>query len=163
GRLVARETGRAGLGLGAAALVGTTSLMLTPAMWFSGGQPPWAALGILSALWYAQVFRRDGRWPGLVLSAISAGVAGGVLAPRARRLPLVRRPSALPAGRDGAPGGDGLDRRADVRLRGAAHGQHGQLPRAHGQPGRQPVPGGHHHVAVHPRDPDPGQSRPRGG
>lgn len=77
GRLVARETGRAGLGLAAAGLIGTTSLMLTPSMWFSGGQPLWAAFGILSALWYAQSYRRGGRWIALAFSAIAAAVAGG--------------------------------------------------------------------------------------
>ena len=51
--------------------------MLTPAMWYSGGQPLWAGLGILSALWYAQSYRRGGRWPALVLCAIAASVAGG--------------------------------------------------------------------------------------
>src|SRR5262249_347844 len=77
GRLVARETGRAGPGLAATALVGTTSLMLTPAVWDSGGQRLGAGFGILSALWYAQSFRRNGRWPSLVLAALAAGVAGG--------------------------------------------------------------------------------------
>jgi hypothetical protein len=76
GRLVARETARAGLGLAAAALVGTTSLMLTPATWYSGGQPLWAGFAILAALWYAQSFRRNGRWPNLVLAALSAALAG---------------------------------------------------------------------------------------
>jgi hypothetical protein len=59
------------------ALVGTTSLMLTPAGWCSAGQPLWAGTGILAALWYAQFYRRSGRMPALVLSAISAVVAGG--------------------------------------------------------------------------------------
>jgi hypothetical protein len=77
GRLMAREAGRSGPGLAAAALVGTTSLMLTPAMWFSGGQPLWAGFGILSALWYAQAFRRNGRWPNLVLMAFAGAIAGG--------------------------------------------------------------------------------------
>jgi predicted outer membrane lipoprotein len=77
GRFVARETGRTGPGLAATSLVGTSSLMLTPAAWYSGGQPLWAAFGILAALWYAQCFRRNGRWPGLVLAAISAAMAGG--------------------------------------------------------------------------------------
>jgi hypothetical protein len=76
GRFVARETGRAGRGLAATALVGTTSLMLTPATWYSGGQPLWAGLAILATLWYAQSFRRDGRWPNLVLAALAAGLAG---------------------------------------------------------------------------------------
>jgi hypothetical protein len=77
GRLVARETGRIGPGLAATAMVGTTSLMLTPASWYSGGQPLWAGLGILAALWYAQSYRRGGRWPSLALAAISTGLAGG--------------------------------------------------------------------------------------
>lgn len=50
GRLVARESGRAALGLAAMALVGTTSLMLAPAIWYSAGQPLWAGFGILTAL-----------------------------------------------------------------------------------------------------------------
>ena len=76
GRLVARETGRTSLGLAAMVAVGTTSLMLTPAIWYSAGQPLWAGLGILAALWYAQVYRRSGSAPALVLAAISATVAG---------------------------------------------------------------------------------------
>ncbi len=77
GRLVARETGRIGLGLAAAAMVGTTSLMLTPAVWYSGGQPLWAGFGILATLWYVQSYRRNGRWLSLVLAALAAGLAGG--------------------------------------------------------------------------------------
>ena len=76
-RLVTRETGRGGLGLAASVLVGTTSVMLTPAIWYSGGQPLWAGFGILATLWYVQSFRRTGRWPSLVLSALAAGLAGG--------------------------------------------------------------------------------------
>ncbi len=76
GRLVARETGRTILGLVSMALVGTTSLMVTPAMWYSAGQPLWAALGILATLWYAQSYRRSGRWPALVLAALTAPIAG---------------------------------------------------------------------------------------
>jgi hypothetical protein len=78
GRFVARETGRLGPGLAAASLVGTTSLMLTPAMWYSGGQPLWAGLGILATLCYAQSFRRNGRWPALVLASLAAVLAGGI-------------------------------------------------------------------------------------
>jgi hypothetical protein len=77
GRLVARETGRTGLGLAAMMLMGTTSLMLTPAAWYSAGQPLWAGFGILSALWYAQSYRRSGRMLTLVLAGASAAVAGG--------------------------------------------------------------------------------------
>ena len=59
GRLVARETGRIGPGLAATAMVGTTSLMLTPGhRGIPAGQPLWAGLGILAALWYAQSYRR---------------------------------------------------------------------------------------------------------
>src|SRR5207248_3662807 len=60
GRLVARETGQTGLGLAASAMVGTTSLMLTPATWYSASQPLWAGLGILATLWYVQSYRRAG-------------------------------------------------------------------------------------------------------
>jgi hypothetical protein len=75
-RLVARETGQSLLGLLAMVLVGTTSLMLAPATWYSAGQPLWAGFGILSALWYAQSYRRSGRRPSLVLAAVSAVLAG---------------------------------------------------------------------------------------
>jgi hypothetical protein len=78
GRLVARETARIGAGLAATAMVGTTSLMLSPATWYSAGQPLWAGLGILAALWYAQSYRRGGRWPSLALVAISTAIAGGI-------------------------------------------------------------------------------------
>ncbi len=77
GLLVARETRRTGAGLAASALVGTTSLMLTPATWYSGGQPLWAIFGILAALWYAQSYRRSGRPTALLLAALSAMLAGG--------------------------------------------------------------------------------------
>jgi hypothetical protein len=76
GRLVARETGRGGLGLAAMALMGTTSLLLTPAIWYSAGQPLWAGLGILFTLWYGQAYRRTGRWPALVLTALTVPIAG---------------------------------------------------------------------------------------
>jgi hypothetical protein len=77
GRLVARETGQTGLGLAATVLMGTTSLMISPAMWYSAGQPLWAGFGILATLWYAQSYRRSGRWPALLLAGLSAGLAGG--------------------------------------------------------------------------------------
>ena len=60
-RLVARETGATAVGLAAMALVGTTSVMLTPAIWYSAGQPLWAGFGILATLWYAQSYRRSGK------------------------------------------------------------------------------------------------------
>jgi hypothetical protein len=61
GRLVAQETGRTLLGLVSMVLVGTTSLMLTPATWYSAGQPLWAGLGMLVTLWYAHSYRRAGQ------------------------------------------------------------------------------------------------------
>ena len=76
GRVVARETGRTWLGLAAMALVGTTSVMLVPATWYSAGQPLWAGFGILATLWYAQSYRRSGRWVTLVLGGTAAVVAG---------------------------------------------------------------------------------------
>src|SRR5262249_33013633 len=76
GRLVARETGRNVLALAAMVLVGTTSLMMSPAVWYSAGQPLWAGFGILATLWYAQSYRRSGQVAALVLAAISAVVAG---------------------------------------------------------------------------------------
>ncbi len=77
GAIVARETRRLGAGLAASALVGTTSLMLTPASWYSGGQPLWAVFGILAALWHAQSFRRSGRWLHMAFAAMAAAIAGG--------------------------------------------------------------------------------------
>ncbi|MGZ3390422.1 MAG: hypothetical protein ACXVCF_12595 [Isosphaeraceae bacterium] len=75
-RLVARETGRAGLGLAAMAAVGTTSVMASPACWYSAGQTLWAGFGILATLWYAQCWRRWTSIAALVLAAISAALAG---------------------------------------------------------------------------------------
>jgi hypothetical protein len=75
-RIVFRETGRVFLGLVALVLVGTTSLMLTPAHWYSAGQPLWAGFGILAALWYSQTFRRSGRWMHMVAAALAAMFAG---------------------------------------------------------------------------------------
>lgn len=77
GVFVARETRRLGAGLATSALIGTTSLMLTPATWYSGGQPLWAVFGILAALWYAQSFRRSGRSLHMAFAAMATAVAGG--------------------------------------------------------------------------------------
>src|SRR5439155_5400526 len=41
------------------------------------GQPLWAGLGILATLWYAQSYRRSGRWPGLLGAVLSTPLAGG--------------------------------------------------------------------------------------
>jgi hypothetical protein len=76
GRIVERETGRTAFGLAAMALVGTTSLMLVPATWYSAGQPLWAGAVILATLWYAQFYRKTGRKLALVLSAVSALFGG---------------------------------------------------------------------------------------
>jgi hypothetical protein len=78
GRLVARETGRVGLGLAAMVLVGTTSLMVSPAAWFSAGQPLWAGFGILATLGSAQSYRRSGRWPALLAAGLWAPLAGWI-------------------------------------------------------------------------------------
>jgi hypothetical protein len=75
-RLVARETGDATIGLAAMALLGTSSVMLTPAIWYSAGQPLWAGYGILATLWYAQSYRRSGTRVTLVLAGVSALLAG---------------------------------------------------------------------------------------
>jgi hypothetical protein len=75
-RVVARETGEASIGLAAMALVGTTSVMLTPAIWYSAGQPLWAGFGILATLWYAQSYRKSGTRLTLTLVGISAMLAG---------------------------------------------------------------------------------------
>ena len=76
GRLVARESGRTCAGFAAAALVGTSSLMLAPATWYSASQPLWAGYAILAALWYAQNLRRGGTWRSVGLCAVAAAIAG---------------------------------------------------------------------------------------
>ncbi len=76
GRLVSRETGRTGLGLAAMSAVGTTSLLLPSAVWYSAGQTLWAGFGILSALWYAQRFRRSLNRAPLVLAGLATMIAG---------------------------------------------------------------------------------------
>jgi hypothetical protein len=75
-RLVARETGRTAVGLAAMALVGTTSVMLAPTVWYSAGQPLWAGSGILAALLYAQSYRRTGNRVALALAGVAAIIAG---------------------------------------------------------------------------------------
>jgi hypothetical protein len=75
-RIVTRETGRAFLGFVAMIVVGTSSLMLTPVVWFSAGQPLWAGFGILATLWYAQSYRRTGHWINLLLAGIAAMLGG---------------------------------------------------------------------------------------
>jgi len=75
-RLVARETGRTALGYATMVLVGTTSLMLVPVTWYSAGQPLWAGFGVLTVLWFAQSYRRSGRWRPLALAALTVPLAG---------------------------------------------------------------------------------------
>jgi hypothetical protein len=76
GRLVARETGRASFGLAAMVGVGVTSVMASPACWYSAGQTLWAGFGILAALWYAQCWRRSPKPAALVLAAVWSMLAG---------------------------------------------------------------------------------------
>jgi hypothetical protein len=76
GRLVARETGCAGLGLAAMVGVGTTSVAASPACWYSAGQTLWAAYGILATLWYAQCWRRSPNLVALALAALWAMLSG---------------------------------------------------------------------------------------
>ncbi|WP_165232363.1 hypothetical protein [Aquisphaera insulae] len=76
GRLVARETGRPALGLASMVVVGATSVMASPACWYSSGQTLWAAFGVLGALWYAQCWRRSPSIGALPLMGLSAMFAG---------------------------------------------------------------------------------------
>ncbi len=76
GAVVARETGRIAWGLAAMTVTGTTALMLSPATWYSAGQPLWAAMGILGALLYAQYYCQSGSRLALLLSAGSAALGG---------------------------------------------------------------------------------------
>lgn len=75
GLLVSRETGRASVGLGAMAVLGTSSLMRSAATWYSAGQALWAGIGILAALLLLQSWRlRGGPW------RLALGCVAGVLA-----------------------------------------------------------------------------------
>ena len=76
GRLIARETASRTVGAAAAIGLGTTSLMLAPAAWYSAGQPLWAGFATLSALWYAQGLRRSRSSSTLAACAASSAVAG---------------------------------------------------------------------------------------
>ncbi|QEH34174.1 hypothetical protein OJF2_27090 [Aquisphaera giovannonii] len=76
GRLVARETGRPAIGLAAMVAVGVTSVMASPACWYSAGQTLWAAFGVLATLWYAQCWRRSAAAATLPAMALSAMFAG---------------------------------------------------------------------------------------
>jgi hypothetical protein len=76
-RLVARETGRASVGLAAMVAIGYTSLLKSSATWYSSGQTLWAALGVLAMLLALQGWRRSGGWWRLALAALSTAAAGG--------------------------------------------------------------------------------------
>ena len=75
-RLVARETASWTVGAAAAIGLGTTSLMLAPAAWYSAGQPLWAGFATLSALWCAQSRRRSRSFASLAACAAASAVAG---------------------------------------------------------------------------------------
>ena len=168
GRLVARETGRAGLGLAAMAAVGTTSVMASPACWYSAGQTLWAGFGILATLWYAQCWRRRPSIAALVLAAVSAALAGwfwtiGYMAGPVAAVYLwldgrrrCRLAAAVPSGRvgPGAALGHGPGRGQDR--------QHRQLPRADDQRGGTSGRGLAAYGPGDPRKPDPGQPRAQG-
>lgn len=76
GVLVARESGRAWLGLSALIATGTTSVMKSSATWYSSGQTCWAVLMIVLMLICLQGWRLQGGWPRLVLAALLAWAAG---------------------------------------------------------------------------------------
>jgi hypothetical protein len=76
GRLSARETASRTAGAAAAIGLGTTSLMLAPATWYSAGQPLWSGFATLAALWYAQGRRRSGSVAALAACAVCAAFAG---------------------------------------------------------------------------------------
>lgn len=75
-RVVARETGSEAAGASAAVAVGTTSLMLAPATWYSAGQPLWASFATLAAIWYAQSWRRSQSRASLGLCMAATACAG---------------------------------------------------------------------------------------
>ena len=76
GRFVARETGRATLGLAATVAAGTTSLLTPAVTWYSAGQTLWASSAVLLTLLFAQGWRaRGGAWR-LASVAASAWLAG---------------------------------------------------------------------------------------
>ena len=78
GRLAARETGRASIGLGAMIALGTTSVILPAATWFAASQTLWAAFGVLATLRYLQGWRRSGGAWRLVAAGLAAWIGGGI-------------------------------------------------------------------------------------
>lgn len=77
GRLVARETGRASIGLAAMVATGTTAVLESAGTWYSAGQTLWAGFGILTTLWFLQGWRKRGGGWRLATAAVAAVVAGG--------------------------------------------------------------------------------------
>ena len=77
GRLVAKESGRASVGLAAMAATGMTSVVWSASTWYSAGQTLWAGIGVLAMLDVLQSWRiRGGAWR-LLAAAAWAWVAGG--------------------------------------------------------------------------------------
>ncbi len=77
GRLIAKETKNATLGLASACLIGVTSLQFTAGTWYSAGQTLWAGFGIIGVLWYLQAWRRTPKLVYLVAAVATTWVAGG--------------------------------------------------------------------------------------
>jgi hypothetical protein len=77
GRLVARETGRAVVGLSAMVAIGSSFLIAPSATWFSASQTLWAGFGILSMLYYLQGWRRAGGGWRLVAACLMTWLAAG--------------------------------------------------------------------------------------
>lgn len=77
GRLIARETKNAALGLASACMIGVTSLQFTAGTWYSAGQTLWAGFGIIGVLWYLQAWRRSPKVIYLVAAFVTAWIAGG--------------------------------------------------------------------------------------
>lgn len=77
GVLVGRETRNTSVGLIAMAFAGITSVLKSPATWYSAGQTLWAGLGVLLTLLCLQSWRRSGGTWRLALGAICAVIAGG--------------------------------------------------------------------------------------
>ena len=121
GRLVVRDRSAPMIGLASMILVGTTSLMLVPATWYSAGK---ADSGLDSEFWrHSRMCSRTGevvQRPALVLAMISAVLAGWFWAdrppgrPGGGNLSLGRRPAPMSDRRGMAP--RGISDRGDVEL-----------------------------------------------
>ncbi|GIW89046.1 MAG: hypothetical protein KatS3mg108_3370 [Isosphaeraceae bacterium] len=78
GWCISRETGRPGLGVGAAIATGTTSVLFSSGTWYSSGQTVWAALGIVGMLLALQSWRRTSAPGALLLAAGASWLAGSM-------------------------------------------------------------------------------------